>query len=93
MTTLAQSRGEIQKPWKWIAAGAAVLLIWGAVAFPRMATVRQESLPTMRAQPHPAMEGYMTSTSATHSTGLVFEDAAAKEFSDPVVGDGLADHV
>ena len=30
MTTLAQSLGEIRKPWKWIAAGGVVLLTLAA---------------------------------------------------------------
>jgi hypothetical protein len=32
MTTLAQSVGEIKKPWQWIAIGGGVLLIWIFVA-------------------------------------------------------------
>src|SRR4029077_19344932 len=32
MTTLAQSLGEIRKPWKWIAIGGGILLIWILVA-------------------------------------------------------------
>ena len=36
MSTLAQSLGEIKKPWQWLAIGGAVLLIWGVVAFPNL---------------------------------------------------------
>ena len=32
MTTLAQSLGEIKKPWQWIAIGGGILLIWIFVA-------------------------------------------------------------
>ena len=35
MSTLVDSLGGIKKPWQWVAMGGAVLLIWGAVAFPR----------------------------------------------------------
>jgi hypothetical protein len=35
MSTSVQSLGEIKKPWLWIAAGGAILLVWGAIAFPR----------------------------------------------------------
>ncbi len=35
MSTLVDSLGTIKKPWQWVAMGGAVLLIWGAVAFPR----------------------------------------------------------
>jgi uncharacterized protein DUF4349 len=36
MSTLAESLGEIKKPWQWIAVGGGILLVWGAVAFPSM---------------------------------------------------------
>jgi len=36
MTTLVQSLGRIKKPWQWMLAGIAVLLIWAAVALPSM---------------------------------------------------------
>jgi Domain of unknown function (DUF4349) len=35
MSTLAESLIEIKKPWQWIAVGGAILLVWGAIAFPR----------------------------------------------------------
>ena len=77
MTTLAQSVGEIRKPWKWLAAGGAVLLIWGAVAFPRMASVRQEPEQLIRAQPHSAMQGYMTLAGAPQSVSSALQNANA----------------
>jgi len=36
MTTLAESIGDNKKIWVWIAVSGAVLLVWGAIAFPRM---------------------------------------------------------
>jgi len=36
MSTLAESTGEIKKPWRWMLAGGLVLLVWGAVAFPNL---------------------------------------------------------
>jgi hypothetical protein len=36
MSTLAESLGEIKKPWQWIAIGALVLLIWSAIALPNL---------------------------------------------------------
>jgi Domain of unknown function (DUF4349) len=36
MTTLAESLGEIKKPWHWAAAGAGILLIWAAIALPSL---------------------------------------------------------
>lgn len=35
MSTLAESPGTIKKPWQWMAIGGGILLVWGAVAFPR----------------------------------------------------------
>jgi hypothetical protein len=36
MSTLAQSLGEIKKPWQWLAIGGAILLIWAAIAIPSL---------------------------------------------------------
>jgi hypothetical protein len=36
MSTLAESHIEMKKPWLWLAIGGAVLLVWGAIAFPTM---------------------------------------------------------
>ena len=36
MSTLAESIGEIKKPWQWILGGGAILLIWGAMAIPNL---------------------------------------------------------
>ena len=76
MSTLAPSLGEIKKPWKWIAAGGAVLLIWGVIAFPRMLRVSYDpAAQTMRAEP---VAGYMTPQSAVHSVGLLQDSTAMK---------------
>src|SRR5580704_3069936 len=77
MTTLAQSVGEIRKPWKWIAAGGGVLLIWGVVAFPRM---RSASLAPqdLTARSEPIMGYYSASPSAAHSVGLLQDSTAMK---------------
>ena len=74
MSTLAQSLGDIKKPWKWIVAGGGILLVWGAVAFPRMASIRQEPLSSLRAEP--AAEGYISVPRASHSVSVgLFQDA------------------
>jgi len=77
MSTLAQSVGEIRKPWKWIAAGGAVLLIWGAVAFPRMrpASLGPQDLAT---RSEPIAGYYAASPSAAHSVGLLQVGTAMK---------------
>src|SRR5258708_7492684 len=66
MTTLAQSVGEIRKPWKWIAAAGAVLLVWGAVAFPKMASVNFDN-PSPTTQADPAIERYVALPRAAQS--------------------------
>jgi hypothetical protein len=74
MTTLAQSLGEIRKPWKWIAAGGAVLLIWGAVSFSRMARVGNEAQ-TMRTEPAAGL--FAAPPKSAQSASLVLQDSAA----------------
>jgi len=74
MTTSAQSLGEIKQPWKWIAAGLTILLIWGVVAFPRMATIHETtSLP----RPEP-MAAYLSPTRGSHSVALLQDSTATK---------------
>jgi hypothetical protein len=41
MSTLAESLGEIKKPWQWLAIGGAILLIWGAIAIPTLHRSRE----------------------------------------------------
>jgi hypothetical protein len=36
MSTLAESLGEIKKPWQWMAIGGGILLIWSAIALPNL---------------------------------------------------------
>jgi hypothetical protein len=48
MTTLVQSLGEIKKPWRWIAIGVGILLIWIFIASPPLYRMRQEDVPAMR---------------------------------------------
>ncbi len=43
MSTLAESLGEIKKPWQWIAIGGGLLLVWGTVAFPNLERTRTAS--------------------------------------------------
>ena len=49
MSTLAQSLGEIKKPWQWLAIGGTALLIWGAVALPNLNRSRLVADHTMSA--------------------------------------------
>lgn len=76
MTTLGQSVGEIRKPWKWVAGGGAILLIWGAVAFPRMASVSHETAQSLRSEP--MAEFYATPPSSGRSVAGLQDSAAMK---------------
>ena len=77
MTTLAQSVGDIKKPWKWIAAGGAVLLIWGAVALPSLNRTKTAALELMESTSAPAAtKGYVRAPNAAYSVAL-FQDSAA----------------
>jgi hypothetical protein len=84
MSTLAQSVGDINKPWKWIAAGGAVLLIWGALALPRWNSAGLEkSLPM---QTEPMAERNVPPRSASHSVAL-FQDSTAMK-AEAIAGTG-----
>jgi hypothetical protein len=45
MSTLAESFGEIRKPWQWMVIGGVVLLIWCAVALPTFQRARPGTMP------------------------------------------------
>jgi hypothetical protein len=57
MSTLTESLGEIKKPWLWIAAGGAILLAWGAIAFPSMNRATIGTAPQI-ARTQPAADFY-----------------------------------
>ena len=57
MSTLTESLGEIKKPWLWIAAGGAILLVWGAIAFPSMNRATIGTAPQI-ARTQPAADFY-----------------------------------
>ncbi len=78
MSTLAQSVGEIKKPWKWIAAGGTVLLIWGMVAFPRYNLTQTEAVDQIARTVAPVAEGYAASPNARYSIAVPQDSAAMK---------------
>ena len=79
MTTLTESLGEIKKPWKWIAAGGAILLIWGAIAFPRITRMSPDIGPTAQAlRAEPRAEFYAAPASAAHSAAVLRDSVDMK---------------
>ena len=83
MTTLAQSLGEIRKPWKWIAIGGGILLIWIFVA----STSYYRREPDLQAvHSLPTTESYATTPAATLQAGPVAQadvvrSEVAKDFA------------
>jgi hypothetical protein len=75
MTTLAQSLGEIKKPWQWIAIGAGILLIWIFVA----STSFKRSGPDMQAMHSPpTTESYTPTPETTWQAGPAVQADAVK---------------
>ena len=75
MTTLAQSLGEIRKPWKWIAIGGGILLIWILVA----STSYYRREPDLQAAHSlPTTESYATTPAATLQAGPAAQADALK---------------
>lgn len=75
MTTLAQSLGEIKKPWQWIAMGGGILLIWifvASIPFHR----RGEDIRAMHSPP--TTESYAPTPSAVGQAGPAAQADAVK---------------
>jgi hypothetical protein len=76
MSTLSQSLGETRKPWKWIAAGGAVLLIWAAVAIPSLNRTKTAVLEQMERTTTPAAGRYAVSSNTRRSVALLQHSTA-----------------
>ena len=55
MSTLAESHIEMKKPWLWLAGAGAILLVWGAIAFP---TMRGSRTPDLAKTVQPSTDHY-----------------------------------
>ncbi|MGC1451497.1 MAG: DUF4349 domain-containing protein [Candidatus Sulfotelmatobacter sp.] len=77
MSTVAESFGEVKKPWLWIAAGGAILLVWGAMAIPRMRDGEVNVPANQVARTEPATEFYGAPQTKTQQVALVPQRAAA----------------
>ena len=88
MTTLAQSLGEIRKPWKWIAIGGGILLIWIFVA----STSYYRREPDLQAvHSLPTTESHATTPAATLQAGPVAQaDAVRSEVTKDFAGGATA---
>jgi hypothetical protein len=81
MSTFAASLGEIKKPWQWMAIGAGILLIWGAVAFPAMHRAGPEQ-PSRITHAEPAAQFYeATPAKAVPVAGALERDAMKAQAS------------
>lgn len=75
MTTLAQSLGEIKKPWQWIAVGGGILLIWIFVASTSFYR-RGQDMPATHSLP--TSEVYAPTPATTWQAGPVAQNDAVK---------------
>lgn len=77
MSNSVQSLREIKKPWQWIAAGGAILLVWAAIAFPSMRQARVEPVSQI-ARTEPVAEPYSAMPSAARPVAQLQERDAMK---------------
>jgi len=77
MSTSVESLGGIKKPWLWIAVGGAILLIWGAIAFPSMNRATTEPASQI-ARTEPAPDFYAAMPSKAKPVALSQEIESAK---------------
>jgi len=89
MSTTVESLGEIKKPWLWIAVGGAILLIWGAIAFPSMNRARIGPAPQI-ARTEPLPEFYSATPSKAKPVAMAQEMDAAGAIRS-VAGTGMPD--
>ncbi len=74
MSTLAESHGELKKPWLWLLVGGVILLIWGAIAFPSM----REPRSPIHTKPVESSAGYYAGTSAMGSAVVLQDNDSMK---------------
>lgn len=89
MSTLTESLGEIKKPWQWIAVGGAILLVWGAMAFP---PVRSANFPSasQTARTEPVAKFYAATPTRANSVTLAQERDSMKAVAAPPPPDAAA---
>jgi hypothetical protein len=75
MSTAAQSVGEIRKPWLWLVFGGGILLVWGAIAFPRFNRI---SLPAVN---QPLAQSYEASRADANRFAVVPRSESVKSIS------------
>jgi hypothetical protein len=88
MSTLAESRGEIKKPWLWIVIGGSILLVWGVIAFPAMR--RDSFAPASQSSHHePVAQFYSEARNEAAPVASPQVNAAMKEQA-PAAADAAA---
>lgn len=92
MSTLAQSLGGIKKPWQWLAIGGAVLLTWGAVAFPNLNRSRLADQTMTVAHRQQAAEPYVgLTTKAKPAAVAEATDGIGTSLTEAQIPDDVAD--
>jgi len=77
MSTFAETLGEIKKPWQWMAIGGAILLIWGAVAFPSMKRATMGPAPQIM-HTEPAAQFYAATPTEAKPVAMMQEQDVMK---------------
>jgi hypothetical protein len=91
MSTLAESLGEIKKPWLWIAIGGGLLLVWGTVAFPKLERTRSATPLWQTTRSEPVAEFFAPMMKAKPRAQDADVITALKTVAVPVAGAPHAD--
>jgi len=79
MSTAAQSVGQIKKPWLWrLLIGGGILLVWSAIAFPRLNRSVTVSLPAVN---QPLAQFYEASQADANRFAVVPRSESVKSIS------------
>jgi len=81
MSTLAESLGEIKKPWQWIAVGGAILLVWSAVALPNLMRTQSSSLAERPVRTEPIAQVYTGMPSKAKPAAVEQEQDATRSLT------------
>jgi hypothetical protein len=75
MSTFAESRIEMKKPFLWLVVGGAVLLVWGAIAFP---TMRGSQTPGLAKRAQPSTNLYISAPAMSKPVAVAEQSEGMK---------------